>query len=173
MKLTKSMGNAFVNAVMRDTPDAEAATLAKMKKLVMEVAIDRLPPKVKAAYKVRPDLIRTQIIHLRGTRPAFYGVPGEQLLKEHVEQAGRFEELMRLEEERESAVKGRKDLRRRLEAVAGACTTVKQLADALPELTKYLPDEVTRTKNLPAVTGLVSDLQKSGLRLDDSKGEKQ
>lgn len=54
-------------------------------------------------------------------------------------------------------------LETRLRGVAYACTTRKQLEDALPEFKAYLPEEEAKAaRTLPAVTNVVADFTKAG-----------
>lgn len=55
------------------------------------------------------------------------------------------------------------NLQTRLKGVAYACTTRKQLEEALPEFSSYLPEEEAKAaKNLPAVANVLSDFVKAG-----------
>jgi hypothetical protein len=59
--------------------------------------------------------------------------------------------------------KKRWDLETKLRGVIDSFTTVKTAREALPEFAKYLPEiDGSRCKTLPAIAGLVADLQNIG-----------
>jgi hypothetical protein len=50
-----------------------------------------------------------------------------------------------------------------LKSVAYACTTRKQLEEALPEFSNYLPEEEAKAaRDLPVVVNVVADFVKAG-----------
>ena len=57
----------------------------------------------------------------------------------------------------------RRELEAKLHGVIDSFTTVKLAREALPEFAKYLPEvDGNRCKTLPAIAGLVADLQNVG-----------
>ena len=56
----------------------------------------------------------------------------------------------------------RESLKEKISGVIAGCTTVKTAKARLPEFAKYLPEEVEKTQNLPAIANLVADLTKLG-----------
>lgn len=71
-------------------------------------------------------------------------------------------------QENEQQVK-RWDLEQKLRGVIDSFTTVKTAREALPEFAKYLPEvDGSRCKTLPAIAGLVADLQNIGWKTPKS-----
>lgn len=162
MKLTKTLRDAFVRAVMADVPlvdyDEQAANIAR------EAIIEALPAKIRAAMK---DEASAQFLRL-GT----YRMPG-RLLDVHGLPALRDwgndppasikPKLQELADAKSSQNAQREKLRGQVEAVAYSCSTRKALATALPEFEKYLPaDDAAACKTLPAVANVVSDFVRAG-----------
>lgn len=162
MRLTKNLREAFVRAVMDDVPEVDYQEKAEEAVTVFVVSL--LPPAVAVIWNdkaLRPYLGQErygfyQNCHWTLTAPWFShpekvtSNPDLQALlsrlyKAHLEQTNR-----------------RLQLKNKLKAAAGGCSTVKQLKEMLPEFAKYLPEEVTPAKNLPAVANLVTDFMKAG-----------
>lgn len=169
MKLTKTMREAFVRAVMADVPGADAnALIAEAQKLILAHFVGRTPAPVqklwedpktrawvnRASYAFSPRGIDAYI-------PSVY-VPSP----EYGPEINDNELLVKLKEickQIETANNVRKDLRSKLSAVADGCATRKQLAEALPEFEKYLPaDQAQATRSVPAIANVVADFVKAG-----------
>lgn len=160
MKLNNSDRDAFVNAVMDDVPQVDYS--AQARKLVLDAAAAKLPPKVRALWNdkdlrsfVRCDKwVRTPFgldsVHI----PPVEGAVTPQLQSE-------LENLAVLAQEQRTA---RRELERKVRATIISCSTLNQAKERLPEFEKYLPVDrgSTGTVNLPAVANVVADLTKAG-----------
>lgn len=153
MKLTNSMRDAFIRAVMDDVPSVDYTE--QIRSAAMKAAIEAMPPKIQAAYKdpTSRDYITTHW---------FYGDIGAQLpglRKEDLIKAA----VASLVAKKDAQDAARSDLKKKLKGVAYSVTTRKALADALPEFEKYLPaDEAAASRALPVVANVVSEFVKAG-----------
>ncbi len=163
MRLTNRLRDAFVEAVLRDVPSedytAQAAAIAT------EMAIKKLPQALQRAIAVDKSVL--QYLKMTGVYfPSGMGsamVPGLMGDNNGLRNAiGSAPEVVKLAEAFVQQRDSTKSLEQRLRSVAYACKTRKALFEALPECEKYLPPEEERGANLPAVSGLVTDLLKAG-----------
>ena len=85
---------------------------------------------------------------------------GYNMLREDEKLWAKLEALSNKKQEQDKNIRV---LEARLKGVAYACTTRKQLAEALPEFTSYLPDEEAKAaRDLPVVANVLSDFVKAG-----------
>lgn len=166
MRLTNDIKKAFISAVLADVPTVDYQE--EFRKLVQAAAIETLPPEVKKLAKSN---------ELRGyldTHRLWWGpfnlvsVFADLEIKDMPELKTKCDELAALKEAQDSSIAA---LRNRLTAAVGSCNTRKQLAELLPEMEKYLPEDPGPTKNLPAVANLVTDLMKQGWPKDSKQPE--
>lgn len=164
MRLTNYHREAFVAAVLQDTPQGEIKALHELyEKEAIEEALKLSPPEVRKMWKsnaLRPYL---------KTARHYSGITGINvvIVPSHNEYNDEFpsDAKSRLDEIKariEKVTNLRQDLERKLMGVAMACTTRKALAQALPEFEKYLPEEQKVGSNLPALSNVVSDFVKAG-----------
>ncbi len=158
MRLTQSIRQSFVRAVMDDVPKIDYAE--KVCKLAQESALRALPPPIAKASKDK-ELSK----HLESSYCGFgHGistrVPG-RIQRENFNEADK-QALADLVAKHLEQDEQRDKLEDKLNSCAQSCSTRKLLAEMLPEFSKYLPAEYEPLKNLPVVTGLVDDFTKAG-----------
>jgi hypothetical protein len=159
MKLTNTLREAFVKAVMADVPATDYNDLAR--KTAQDDLCAQMPSKVFALYqdtKLR-DYLKNGFWHgapgsLSGL--CLYGwgrlVPTETCMVE----------LRRLADLKSRQDSERAKLRAPIAAAAMAATTTNRLVELLPELVRYLPVDATPSRALPVVTNVVSNLRAAG-----------
>lgn len=166
-RLTKTMRQAIVRAVMADIPKVDY--FEKERIIKERAAYRQMPLEVKAVYD-KPGLHKylsegsestsLQTIKGRHAYQYFRGCPDIIALNEKERtEIGALQKRMHEQERSRAAAEGS------LSSSLEGFTTVKALRDAMPELAKYLPNESEPTKNLPAVTGVVDILKAAGLKL--------
>ncbi|CAB5151251.1 hypothetical protein UFOVP148_31 [uncultured Caudovirales phage] len=166
MQLMNYMRDAFISAVMQDVPSVNHTE--EIRKLVNQDLINQLPPDVKKVWN-NPDLrayvcstyssfgtSKISVAHPTN-EPDRWNRPNPKLTDKAQEQ------LTKLDTEQVSQTKLRRELEAKIKAVAYACNTRKQLADALPEFQKYLPEDREKAmRALPVVANVVTDFVKAG-----------
>ena len=163
MKLTKLHREAFVRAVIQDLPQIDYEAMAH--KLVQEKAIEALPAKLRpvALDKELRTYLTTDTMWFNqhatgiGNCAVFSGRGGYFRLNDK-DQITLDEIMASAQHQRDE----RKRMEERMAGVIAACTTVKMAKTHLPEFEKYLPKEVEKTNNLPAIANIVADLTKLG-----------
>lgn len=163
MRLTKYDRQAFVKAVLDDTPQFDYENQAH--KLVREFGITTYPEELRPFIKKYPDFFQANYV----TMPSYIGnlyakihqdYTGSALEKHAPELWAQLVELAQLEKEQRVA---RNALEAKLEAVISSCSSLKIALERLPEFAKYLPQErgPSSLTNLP-VANLVADLMALG-----------
>lgn len=164
MKLTKLHRQAFVKAVIQDLPQIDYEAMAH--KFVREKAVEALPPQLRPV--ALDDKLNSYLTmetmwfdnHRTGigaTRVFGGGRSGGFSLKAK-DQATLDKIMESAQHQREERAR----MEERMNGVIAACTTVKMAKTHLPEFAKYLPEEVEKTNNLPAIANIVADLTKMG-----------
>lgn len=157
MRLTNTIREAFVRAVMNDVPQIDYEE--QIVKVMQDDLAAQMPRKVRAVYddlELRGWLNTPHMYVGHGVGYRYlYGAEGA-ITEQAVKEISRLGELLEAQEE------SREALTAKLTGVANSVTTRKTLVEALPEFEKYLPEEVISTKNLPAIANVVSDLVKAG-----------
>lgn len=160
MRLTNELRDAFIKAVMNDVPRINYQDQAE--ELLEQDCIEQLPAQVRAVWddKVLRSFLYSQSRRVEGPARSwvyyatFHGIEAreparksaEALLRKSVQQAVRLDEL-----------------RSKIKVVAYGCSTRKQLAEALPEFTKYLPVEQPKVdRTLPVLSGVIDEFKKAG-----------
>lgn len=155
MKLTKTLREAFVRAAMGDVPSVDFHQ--QIQKAVTADALVLMPPDVRTAYKKHPEYFANVGHYFQGGgyiyAPAPTGIKFPESLHKEVARLTDLESAQAVE---------RKTLRANLMGAANSVTTIKALADLLPEFAQYLPVEEPISKNLPALANLVADFTKAG-----------
>lgn len=175
MNLNQFDRQAFVRAVMADVPMIDYQEQANA--IAKAAMLNALPKEVLAAYKLHPELISHEQVHLpngfTSVRVPCKSDNWRALERNHQEVWAELTTLVGKAREQSEAREG---LKEKLTAAIGACRTLKQARERLPEFEKYLPTERgnTGTANLPVVANLVADLTKAGWPKDKnpSKGKK-
>lgn len=151
MRLTNYLREAFVRNVSNNIPVVKAPSFT----LIQEMCYNLADPRLKIIYddeKLRDQLQRSWV-YLEETRGYIcpLGVNWEEL---------------------PAVINYREKLQKRREAIdklrraTYACKTLKELREALPDLTDYMPDEDKPAKiSVPMVVGVVEDLTAAGLTL--------
>jgi len=164
MRLNNSIKQAFVKSVLDDSALVDYTTQIndRVKKYFYEIA----PPDVKKVY----DNPKNQKYISSNSVSMTYGseylgwfntplIPADCVVTD----MDFLAEIAYLKkQEREQQTK-RYDLEAKLRGVIDSFTTVKTARESLPEFCKYLPEvDGNRCKTLPAIAGLVADLQNIG-----------
>ena len=169
MKLTNSMRDAFIHAVMKDTPAADLKTIEEaVHKIAVDDALSRAPAEVKAMWadnNLKPWVATVCVGFSQRTHGAYFSsvyVPAATHAEGELSQKA-LVKVKVLGGQRAEAEKKRYDLQDMLRRAAYGCSTRKQLAEVLPEFEKYLPaDEGKALRSLPVVANVVSEFVKAG-----------
>ena len=153
MRLTETLREAFVRAVMADVPRVDYATMIADEARRMSIA--NMPKWLRDACAEHKELLD----HLRTDQDWASGA-SFFLAGPHTEENKAA--LAKLVAQEKAQCAARLELRRKLEKVVRGCNTTKQLADALPEFAKYLPKENAVDRSVPAVANVVADFMQAG-----------
>lgn len=144
MKLTNSLRDAFVNAVMADVPRENYAQ--HIEDAVLRAFVAALPPSVR---RVWDDPATRTYVHLETYRGfgVSLDVPSAATDGRWAELPEGYDSRPLKELEARADAQGSKmeHLRATLRGVAYSARTRKALADKLPEFEKYLPSEAAAT----------------------------
>ena len=169
MKLTNHMRDAFISAVMKDTPSVDLGAIEeKVHKIATDDVLSRAPAQVKAMWadnNLKPWVATGCVGFSQRIHGAYFSsvyVPAPTHNDAELSQKA-LDKVKVLGAQRSEAEKNRYELRDMLRRAAYGCSTRKQLADALPEFEKYLPaDEGKALRSLPVVANVVSEFVKAG-----------
>ena len=163
MRLTNFLRDAFVRAAMHDVPSINYEEQAH------KLARDHIRAMFKKEF---PDTDYDKACESEwfnsGSINLPYGISGIHvkcmtawgMLKNEEKIWAKLEALGEKKKEQEKTLNA---LESRLKGVAYACTTRKQLEEALPEFSAYLPEEEAKAaKTLPAVANVLSEFVKAG-----------
>jgi hypothetical protein len=159
MRLTNSIRDAFVRAVMNDVPTVDYSEQAI--DVLDQDVIDQLPPLVRRVWddKKLRDFIVAQhryFCHAGESVPYIY----INDLLPRAEAKARAEVLLTAEAAQRATLEA---LKQKLQAVASSCTTRRALAEALPEFAKYLPAvQPTSDRSVPAVANVMTEFMRAG-----------
>lgn len=160
MRLTNFIRDSFIRAAMADVPTVNYQEQAeKIAREFMKKEFARVFPKIDMNGEANAWLEKCSL-DLPGSLGRIYTInPHYSYLKDKPV----WEELTALAKLHTEQNVQHKNLRERLQGVAYACTTRKQLLEALPEFESYLPEEEAKAaKNLPALANVLSDFVKAG-----------
>lgn len=168
MRLTNTMRDAFVRAVMQDVPYIDYKE--QMRKVATDGAIAALPPEVRNAWEnpETKDYIKVSYFTVgHGEASMNITLPGTDSSGwRHPKLASAADVKKKIDDlstKHNAQHEVRKDLEAKIKGAAYAVTTRKALAEALPEFERYLPaDEAVATRNLPALANIVADFTKAG-----------
>lgn len=151
MRLTNYLRDAFVRNVSNNIPVVKAPSST----LIQEMCYNLADPRLKIIYddeKLRKQL-QTSWVYLEETRGYIYSLGVD------------WEELPAVINYREKLQKRREAIDK-LRRATYACKTLKELREALPDLTDYMPDENKPAKiSVPMVVDVVKDLTAAGFTL--------
>jgi hypothetical protein len=159
MRLNQSIKQAFIKSVLSDVPTTDYSELIRQR--ADQVAAENMPPKVRAVWddKTLREALHYDYVYV-GRQGMKLPVMGNRQHMENIVNAdANIRGYLAAAITQNDMLAG---LRTKLEAVIGACSTTKQLAEALPECAKYLPPEPVKGSQLPAIANLVADLMKAG-----------
>lgn len=163
MKLTKVHREAFVKAVLQDAPQVNYEEQAH--KFAKECAIEYLPAQLRqfALSENTQDYLSMETIwfnqHFTGICPVRVFASRN---KSFAFKADDRKKLDKIEKLAQAQIEQRQALKERVAGVIASCTTLKIAKERLPEFAKYLPEEIEKTQNLPAIANIVADLTKLG-----------
>lgn len=165
MRLNNSIKQAFVRSVLDDTKLVDYSTQLcdRVKKYFYDIAPD-------AVKKLYDDPKTKGYFHTNGINLTYgndflgwFYVPLIPSSDYQITDMNFLAEIHYLKEQEKKQDKERRELERKLDGVINSFTTVKLAREALPEFAKYLPEiDGNRCKTLPAIAGLVADLQNIG-----------
>lgn len=171
MKLTKSHKQAFVAAVMDDVPQHDYSE--DFHKLIdvdmLKVAPPKLVPilqdKDLRSYLIRGyGSIQPSTVH-KGNHywyPYTVGISAVATYHDYAMSAeAETASIVLMNAAVEQKIK-RDQLESMVRGTIESCSTLKQATERLPEFTKYLPEEASATRMLPAVANLSAKLIEAG-----------
>ena len=147
MKLTNAIKDAIINAVMGDTPCEYSAD--QRDKDAMSICFDKMPEKIQKLWHDKSTRHWVKVEYCAG----FNYLPTGGVV---------HAELKAVREKFEASEKKRRELRSHVRNVVYQFSTDTQMRAAIPELIAYIPKPPEKTKQLPAVTGLVVELYNAG-----------
>ena len=163
MRLTNFLRDSFIRAAMADVPTVDYTEQAM--KYAREQLLEKMHGRVRAIAtdSVLNQWINCEYIVMPMNISNFHGFAPKNennILKKDPKVWAKLEEFSNLIGQQN---RQRIELQDKLHGVAYACTTRKQLLEALPEFEAYLPEEEAKAaKNLPALANVLSDFVKAG-----------
>lgn len=168
MKLTNSIRDSYVRAVMNDVPQIDNSE--KMRKIVLADAVAQLPPKVRALWN---DEATRSYVNIDWYGGRYSGtsveVPASSATSFALtdKAAAAVAELTAAAKNQDNT---RAALAQKIKAAAYSVHTREALVKLLPEFEKYLPiDETAALCTLPAVANVMADFVKAGWPKDAKK----
>ncbi len=160
MKLTNAKRDAFVSKVMNSIPRVSKYNGEWLSKEIQKAGDALLPNDVQAFIKNYPEYFNRESVYLGSKSIYTYLARGQRL------QDINTKPLWDKYAEYEAEINKRVALRNRVAEVTYACSTLKALQTALPDLIEFMPVEGATVKNLPvAQTSLTQDLLSAGLKV--------
>lgn len=178
MQLTKAIRDDFLDEVMEAIPRKNHYRREDALEEIRKAVEEQLPREIIDFSKAYPQLTRRdnciEIEALTFDYECDRGflrksTPAIRTFKHELAKLVDVTPWAKLKEAYDAEEYERKQYRSRLGEIVGACRTLKQLEEALPELKSYMPAEPEK-RNLPVAAGtIVTDLLKAGLKVP--KGE--
>ena len=174
MRLSTSMRQAFIRAVMDDVPFVDYDE--QLRQLAQKTVDSYRPAALVRALDLDPsiqDWLNRDYQYIHKYQKSFCLVGSMQSLdrlnadKDFTLAAVNLRKLQQAQQEKRSALEAK------LKASAQACQTRAQLAKAFPEFEKYLPTEAGNSKCLPALANLMSDFMAAGWPKQPASAEKE
>jgi len=166
MKLTNFIRDAFIRSALADVPQIDYEE--KIRALLIKDAIAQLPVELRKAY-LNPATIGYINIGYSFTGAGSTSIPCNNNAKDFKLSTAAQQTIDALKVKCKEQEIIMWNLRDKIKAAAYAVTTSKLLLELLPEFDKYLPVDITVTKNLPAIQGILTDFIKAGWPKDKPK----
>ena len=155
-RLTKTLREVFVRAVMDDVPQPDEDQCSKE---FQELVNKEMPPEVLAAFLKYPDWLNPESHCVTWGRAANERSVWLRYKWFSSSQDDFSTEMKEYIEKLADIVENRNKLRAKIKGVAESCTTIAHLKIALPELEKYMPEDTPApTKQLPVMANLMADV---------------
>ncbi|MCL2874719.1 MAG: Nmad5 family putative nucleotide modification protein [Betaproteobacteria bacterium] len=146
MKLNQYQKQAFVRAVMDDTPFPSDE---QIKDEVQAAVVEAMSSAVREVYRIAPNALATNTACVCLSYYSTRFVVGDV-------------DLHRVTQPWTERLRKRAEAKNQLEGVVNGCSTLAQLKKMLPEFEKYMPSETMPTKNLPVIANIVTSLTELG-----------
>lgn len=148
MRLTNSIKDAIIAAVMQDTP--EAFTYDQYFDAALKIAVDKMPDKVRAVWD---DKNLRSFVHTKHYNGIYLPILDNSISIQKIDE---------LCEKYKTSERERRELRSHVRKVVYQFSTDKQMRELIPELDKYIPKQAAKVAQLPASNNLIADLVKAG-----------
>jgi len=153
MRITGVIREAIIKGVMGDIPKVDYRE--EMRKIVDKEAMEALPEPIKKLLAAHPE-------YKAFLATTYVGNTGCYVFNaEYKPTARTLEKIKVLNAKFDKQRDERYELRKELEGLLSSFTTVKQFEEAMPEMVKYSPATIDRTKNLP-VSKVLGDMMALG-----------
>ena len=159
MRLTAQIRQAFIRAVMADTPQTDYKS--QIRELALKAVIETLPQEIQDIWnnpKLRGYLCQDWNYYGKTsvTHPCRQSGSAADISEEAQKQIDHLESL------HEAQDAWRKDLEAQLHTIVFGVKTRADLVKVLPEFEKYLPEVQQPSQQLPVVANVVSQFVKAG-----------
>ena len=174
MRLSTSMRQAFIRAVMDDVPFVDYDE--QLRQLAQKTVDSYRPAALVRALEIDPsiqDWLNRDYQFIHKYQQSFCLVGSKQSLDRLNADPDFTQAAQNLRKQQQAQNEQRSALETKLKASAQACQTRAQLAKALPEFEKYLPIESSNSKCLPALANLMSDFMAAGWPKQAASAEKE
>lgn len=172
MRLTQYDRDAFVRSAMEDVPQIDFD--AKAQKLVLEHLTKVIPIDLQNAIVKYQLWFDTNTVLMPSSLQNFATrmIPDQR----NYRNLDHFPELLakvtEIAQQKSEQDEKRRELERKLRGAIGACGSLKQATELLPEFVRYLPadrDGVKACRQMPVIANLVSDLMNAGWPKKEAK----
>jgi len=162
MRLTNTIRDAFIAAVMQNVPSTDYK--AEVDRLIRADVLAQLPPKVRAVAEDKD--IRHHLNQCFIHPPGGFGSVAVLAAEDTVITPTTRTILNLLWEKEIAQREQRQKLEQRLRACAYGVSTRKALAEMLPEFERFLPEDTpAANRSLPVVTGVVQEFIAAGFKV--------
>lgn len=171
MRLTQTMRDAYVRSIMNDLPKTDYRELANKE---VRAAVAARFAREFPGMDIDSDVARNWLNHSGTSLPNPLGyyydlVPRSFSYRDDPELAAKLNAFAARHKDQERV---HNELEYKIKGAARACTTRKQLAEAMPEFARYLPEEeAAAIRTLPAVVNLVSEFTAAGWEARNNAGQ--
>ena len=162
MRLTNFIRDSFIRAAMDDVPKVNYTEQAeKIAREFLKEEFKRVFPNIDMTGEALTWLEKCSVKMPNNLTNIYAACPSYEYIQSKGPEV--WKQLVELGKLNDEQYAKRSELKSRLHGVAYACTTSKQLLEALPEFESYLPaEEAKAAKNLPALANVLSDFVKAG-----------